>query len=340
MNPPTDVATRYRSAAAMSRTRYFSSISMWLTVSVMRADPANRRPTPGRRGTSVTKPWVSAMVLSVSNVSTLPGAPFEDLGPLPAAVRLELPRPPVVGEHQVDDRDEARAGLTVLDGHDRLDPPVEVAVHEVGRTDVPLPVATVLERPDPRVLEELADDRADPDVLGQPGEPRLDGAPGADDHVDADARLRRPIQRLDRGHVDDGVELEHDVRRPARPRVRDLPIHELEEPRTEAVRRDEQPPERVLARQAGQDVEQVRHVRTDLRATGQQPEVHVQPRRLGVVVARPDVDVAAQPGSLAADHQGRLRVRLETRPAHTRRGRRRARACAPRRCSPPRRSGP
>ncbi len=85
----------------------------------------------------------------------------------------------------------------------------------------------------------------------------------------------------------------------------------VEEPRAQAVRRDEQPSERPLARQPGQVVEQVGDVGAELRPAGQQAEVHVQPGGLRVVVAGPDVDVAAQPGALAADDQGGLRVRLE-----------------------------
>ena len=44
---------------------------------------------------------------------------------------------------------------------------------------------------------------------------------------------------------------------------------------------------------------------------GQQAEVHVQPGGLGVVVAGPDVDVAAQAGPLAPDDERGLGVRLE-----------------------------
>ena len=75
--------------------------------------------------------------------------------------------------------------------------------------------------------------------------------------------------------------------------VLDLAGDELEEPRTEAVRSDEQPAERMLSRQAGEHVEQVRDVRADLGAGGEQAEVHVQAGGLRVVVAGPDVHVAA-----------------------------------------------
>ena len=172
-------------------------------------------------------------------------------------------------------------------------------------------VAAVLEAPDPRVLEELADDRTDADPLRDAGQPRLERAGAADDAVDLDAGVRRAVERLDDGHVDDRVELQDDPRRPAGRGVAHLAVDEVEETRPKAVRRDEQPAERALARQSGQVVEQVGDVGTELRAAGQQAEVDVQPGRLRVVVAGPDVDVAAQARTLAADDERGLRMRLE-----------------------------
>ena len=107
--------------------------------------------------------------------------------------------------------------------------------------------------------------------------------------------------------------------RAARPALAcaDLALDELEEARAQAVGRHEQPPERALARQAGEDVEQVGHVRADLRAGGQQAQVDVQAGRLGVVVARPDMDVAAQARALASHDERDLRVGLEPdQPVH------------------------
>ena len=77
------------------------------------------------------------------------------------------------------------------------------------------------------------------------------------------------------------------------------------------MRRDEQAPEFALAREPGQDVEQVGHVGPELRAAGQQPEVRVEAGGLRVVVAGPDVDVAAEPGALAPHDQRDLAVGLE-----------------------------
>ena len=94
-------------------------------------------------------------------------------------------------------------------------------------------------------------------------------------------------------------------------RVADLAVDQLEEPRAEAVRRDEQPAELALAGEAGEDVEQVGDVGAELGPARQQPEVRVEAGRLRVVVAGADVDVAAQPGALAPDDQGHLGVGLE-----------------------------
>ena len=62
------------------------------------------------------------------------GDPRQALGPLPAAVGRQHPRPPVVGEHRPDDLVDLESRVRVVDGHERLDPAVEVAVHEVRRS--------------------------------------------------------------------------------------------------------------------------------------------------------------------------------------------------------------
>ena len=64
-----------------------------------------------------------------------------------------------------ESRIEASCGgqARVGDGHERLDPAVEVAVHHVGAADPVLVGAHEVE--DPRVLEEAPEDRAHPDVL-------------------------------------------------------------------------------------------------------------------------------------------------------------------------------
>ena len=89
----------------------------------------------------------------------------------PDPVAAELPRVGVVGERPVEHVGELVAVGRVLDRGDQLDPVVEVAGHQVGGADVDAGLVRPLEREDPRVLEEAADDRDDPDVLRDPGTP-------------------------------------------------------------------------------------------------------------------------------------------------------------------------
>ena len=68
-------------------------------------------------------------------------------------------------------------------------------------------------------------------------------------------------------------------------------------------------------REAGEVVEEVGHVLGEVLPAGEEPEVGVEARGGGVVVARPDVDVAAHPVALPAHDQGHLGVRLQARQA-------------------------
>ena len=132
-------ATSSRSAAARSPTRYFSSTSTGSRAGLGHArgssDPARRRAAAARRRRA---PDARAPFLEHLERVDRARPALERLGPDPRRVGLELPRPAVVGEHHLDDLGEARLGLVILDRHDRLDPPVEVAIHQVGRPDVPL----------------------------------------------------------------------------------------------------------------------------------------------------------------------------------------------------------
>ena len=88
--------------------------------------------------------------------------------------------------------------VRVGDAHQRLDPPVEVAVHQVGRADPELGVVAGAEPVDPRVLQEPAEDRAHPDVLRQPGHARPERAHAADQQIDCDAGGGGTVERVDR----------------------------------------------------------------------------------------------------------------------------------------------
>src|SRR4051794_38496988 len=76
------------------------------------------------------------------------GMALDVLGPTPGRLRPEPPGRATALEHAVDDRRDPASRLRILDRHHRLDPTVEVPLHEVGRADVPIRVAAVGEPPD------------------------------------------------------------------------------------------------------------------------------------------------------------------------------------------------
>ena len=137
-----------------------------------------------------------------------------------------------------------------------------------------------------------------------PGDAGPQRAHAAHDEVDGDAGLARRVERLDDRRSTTALILITMRGRPTGGRVRSISrSRRSRKPGAQAVRRDEQAPERALAGHAGQDVEQVGDVRADLGSDGEQAEVDVEARRLGVVVAGADVDVAAQAAALAADDE-------------------------------------
>ncbi len=59
-----------------------------------------------------------------------PAVGRSDSGPPP--VRAEHPRVGLVAQRVVEDTDQPTLDRRVLDGHHHLDPPVEIALHQVG----------------------------------------------------------------------------------------------------------------------------------------------------------------------------------------------------------------
>jgi len=161
------------------------------------------------------------------------------------------------------------------------------------------------------VLEEPAEHAAHADVVGQPGHSRTQGADAAHPHVDRDAGLGRAVEGIDGRLVDDRVALERDAGREPGAVVLDLAVDALDESRAHRVRRDEEAAVLRLHRVARQHVEQTRDVLADLGVGGEEADVLVQARGLRVVVARADVDVAAQLVAVVANDHRELAVGLE-----------------------------
>ena len=162
-------------------------------------------------------------------------SPFCRHDPLRAAVRQDPPALLVVGE--VGDHDLVEHLLVhgrIEDRHDRLDAPVEVARHHVGRADIDQRLRrrqamAVAEAEDAGVLEEAADDRLDADVLRQAGNAGPQAADAAHDEVDLDAGRAGVVERVDDLRIDERVQLHPDAAGPARLGVADLARDQLED---------------------------------------------------------------------------------------------------------------
>src|SRR5205085_11089857 len=117
----------------------------------------------------------------------------------PRAVGGEVPGGDAVVEGLVEEAADLVDGLRGGEGGEDLDAAVEVAVHEVGRTDPRLGLAAVLEPEDPAVLEEPAEDGPHRDRLRQPGHagPQRADAPG--EQLDADAGPGGAVEGVDDG---------------------------------------------------------------------------------------------------------------------------------------------
>src|SRR5690606_1485770 len=87
------------------------------------------------------------------------------------------------------------------------------AVHQVGAPDENLRLAAADEREDARVFEVAPEYRSHADVLAQVLDSRPEPADPADDEVNRNAALARPLQGVDNLLVDDRIYLDADARR-------------------------------------------------------------------------------------------------------------------------------
>src|SRR5690606_15274549 len=85
-----------------------------------------------------------------------------------------------------------------------------VAIHPVRARAVDLLAPAVAEVVAARMLEEAADDRADPDVLGDARKAGPQAADAADDEVDLDAGDRGFVERADHLRLDERIQLRDD----------------------------------------------------------------------------------------------------------------------------------
>ena len=134
------------------------------------------------------------------------------------------------------------------------------------------------------MFEEPADDRPDADRVGQPADAGTQAADPANREIDPHAGGRGLVQRIDRLRVHERIELEDD---PALTPERRLLTDHLDDPLAQRDRSHEEPPVPALPAVPGQEVEQIGDVVPQLLIRGEETQVFVQARGVGVVVARP-----------------------------------------------------
>lgn len=115
------------------------------------------------------------------------------------------------------------------------------------------------------MLEELTDDGHDADVLREAAHTRAHATDSTNDQVHLDACLRRLVQLGRDRLVVDAVDLASHRRRPSRLGVTNLVVDECQELEAHGGGRHQQLSEALLAVVARQILEQVHHVRAQLR---------------------------------------------------------------------------
>src|SRR5512132_1844479 len=132
---------------------------------------------------------------------------------------------------------------------------VEVAVHQIGRTDPDRWRSIVGEPEVAAVLQEPADNAADSDVLADSWHSWPDRADAAHPKVHWNTGLGSAIERIRRRLVNDRVDFDLDARWLAVLVVGDLVVDPVDQPVADAVRSNEQPLVLRLLRHSRQVVE-------------------------------------------------------------------------------------
>src|SRR5918997_5574070 len=227
------------------------------------------------------------------------------------AVPVHLPGVGSVRELEIEKAADFLPVAGFAQGEELLDAPVEVALHQVGRTEVDLLVLVLTEGVDSRVLQEASHQRDHADVLADPFEAGFEAANPSDHQLYLHPGLRRQVELFDDLRVRKRVHLAGDAGRlPLLGPLR-LLAHQLDELLAHGQGGDEQFLVLLLLGVAGQVVKEIRAILAQSWVVGKVGEVRVKPGGRGVVVAGAEVDVAPQASSLAADDEADLGVRLQ-----------------------------
>ena len=234
----------------------------------------------------------------------------------PGAVGGEIPRLAVVGEHDVEHFVEAGLQSEVFDGDGGFDAVVEVAAHPIGGTDVELLLAVVEEVEDAGVFKEAANDGDDADVFREAGNLGAEAAESAHDEIDFDAGGGGFVEGVDDFGVFESVHFGDDPGGFSGGGVFGFTGDHGEEAGAHGDGGDEKFAVITLEGAAGEEGEEIDDVLADVFLAGEEADIGVELRGLGIVVAGGDVDVAAEVGVaggiiLAADDERGFGVRFQ-----------------------------
>ena len=216
-----------------------------------------------------------------------------------------------VAQHGIENAEGAGLLCFVLDGENKLHAAVEIAGHPVRAAHVNARVAGIFKAEDTAVLQKLADNAHDSDVLADAFDARNEAADAAHDKLHAHTGLGGFIEKLDDLRVNEGVDFDRDAAGQTLFGVFGLLTDHVLKEAAHAVRCNDEV--LVLRRTgiAGDDIEKGGRVCAELLVAGEQAEVGINFRGGVVVVAGAEVQVAADAVFLAADNERDFAVGLE-----------------------------
>jgi len=175
--------------------------------------------------------------------------------------------------------------------------------------------ASVFEVVDAGVFEETADKGADGDVVADSGDTGAEGASATNEEVDFDAGLRGLVEEPDDALVSEGIHLKDDMAAAAFELVDDFALDELLGSLEEINGSYEELAVMLLGGVAGEVVEEVCGVGTEVFVDGHETQVGVETGGDSVVVACAEVGVAADLVAFFADYKQELGVDLQAQQA-------------------------
>src|SRR5262245_14014521 len=158
--------------------------------------------------------------------------------------------------------------------HD-FDPAIKVTRHPIGRSDENLLFASVGKMKDATELKHTADNAAHVNRLRQTRNAGSQHAGTAHNEINLHTGLRGAIQRVDRVEVSQTIYLRGNPSRPAGLSMFPLALDQIQHSFAKVNGRNQQPLVLFLQREAGQEIEKIRRVLTDIRITLYQAKVGV-----------------------------------------------------------------